>query len=334
MLFLVFLFRVFSFSIFVTGFCGLLNYLFDWHLSLEGTEAPSDIDGVIILICISITLLLWGELIAKNHYIIKFINKWYSVVFYLLISTLISTVPILNYINGYKNYEILHDALTKNHIAKFQDKENLRKLSQKDLARIFSQSIRLNSPEIGNLIAEFLNDAHGEKDSPNIFLAAYRCNPKIFEILVNKNVNFSLKEKYMGNSVAHSIVTGIGNVSDKIKVIQMLAEKKLIDIDSLDNFQISPLMIAVDRGEHELVEALLSLKADFSKVDHVGNPVLTRACELSSVYPNVNEEDRIQTSKILLKYGLDKFSKDYLGRDCPTLAKENKFLKLEKFFRE
>ena len=123
-----------------------------------------------------------------------------------------------------------------------------------------------------------------------------------------------------------------GNTPDKSKVIRMLIEQKQIDINGIDNFQATHLMNAVERGEYELVETLLSLKADWRKVDHVGNPVLTRVCEKSSVYPALTEEDRIRTIQVLIKYGADKNAKDYMGRDCRDMAERDGFLKLAEIF--
>jgi ankyrin repeat protein len=325
-------FRVLSFAVFVTGTCSLLNYLFDWHLSIEGTEAPAELDVSIMLICFSITLAMWGEFAANNHYVVKFTKKWYSTTLYLLVSVLISAFPSYLFMRGHENYKVLYDALAENDIAEFQDKENLNKLSQRDLARIFSESIRRNSPEITQIVSEFLQDLSGDPKSPNVFLAAYLCNPKIFEILIHKKANFSVKELYMGNTVIHSIVAGKGSNPDKSNVIRMLVESKLVEIDGIDNFQATPLMNAVERGEYELVETLLSLKADLKKVDHVGNPVLTRVCEKSSVYPDVTEEDRIRTVQVLLKNGADKNAKDYLGRDCREMAERDGFKKLSEMF--
>lgn len=332
LIFLLFFFRILSFAVFVTGFCGLLNYLFDWHLSIEGTEAPAEFDASIMLICFAITLAMWGELAASNHYVVRFTKKWYSLIFYLAFSILISLLPPYLFFKADENYSNLYEALVENDLAEFQNKENLKKLSQKDLSRIFSESIRRNSSEITLIVSEFLQDINGDPKSPNLFLAAYLCNPKVFEILIDKKANFSIKENYMGNTVLHSIVTGNGNIPNKSKVIRMLVEQNLVDIDETDNYQTTPLMNAVERGEYELVETLLALKADLKKVDHVGNPVLTRICEKSTLNPDIKEEDRIQTIQTLLKYGSDKRAKDYLGRDCKELANANGFLKLANLF--
>jgi len=327
--FIQFFFRILSFAVFVTGVCSLLNYTFDWHLSIEGTEAPAEFAPSIMLISISITLLMWGELAGNNHYVVKFTKKLYSLIGYILISILISSLPAYLFFKAEENYSILYEALADNDLTEFQNKENLRKLSQKNLSRIFSESIRRNSPEITQIISEFLKDINGDKKSPNVFLAAYLCNPKIFEILIERKADFSVKDDFLGSTVLHAIVTGNGIIPDKIKVLSLLVEKKLLDIDSTDRFSATPLMNAVERGEYQVAEALLSLNADLRKVDHVGNPVLTRACEKTSLYPDLNEEDRIRTVQVLLKYGADKNTKDYLGRDCFELARENGWKKLE-----
>ena len=49
----------------------------------------------------------------------------------------------------------------------------------------------------------------------------------------------------MGGTVLHSIVTGNGNTPDKSKVIRMLVEQKHIDINGIDNFQATPLMLSL-----------------------------------------------------------------------------------------
>ena len=332
LIFFIFFFRILSFAVFVTGFCGLLNYLFGWHLSIEGTEAPAEFGASVMLICFAITLLMWGELAASNHYVVRFTKKWYSLTLYLAFSILISALPPYLFFKADENYSNLYEALAENNIAEFQNKENLKKLSQKDLARIFSESIRRNSHEIAQIISEYLQDVNGDPKSPNIFLAAYLCNPKVFEILIQKKANFSVKEDYMGITVLHSIVTGNGNMLDKSKVIRMLVEQNLVDLDGIDNFQATPLMNAVERGEHELVETLLSLKANLKKVDHVGNPVMTRICEKSSLYPDITEEARIRTVQVLLKNGADKNAKDYLGRDCREMAERDGFRNLAEIF--
>gem|GEM_PF-2974687 len=327
-----FFIRVLSFAVFVTGASGLLNYFFDWHLSIEGTEAPAVLDGSAMLVCFSITLIMWAELAANNHYVVKFKKKWYATALYLLASILISAIPSYLVFKADEIYSNLYEALAENDIAEFQNKENLKNLSQRNLDRLFSESIRRNSPEIAQIISEFLKDVNGDPDYPYLFSAAYLCNPKIFEILIHIKTNFSVRDAYMGGTVLHSIVTGNGNIPDKSKVIRMLIEQKQIDINEIDNFQATPLMNAVERGEYELVETLLSLKADWRKVDHVGNPVLTRVCEKSSVYPALTEEDRIRTIQVLIKYGANKNTKDFLGRDCKELASENGFRKLVELF--
>ncbi|MBK8394859.1 MAG: ankyrin repeat domain-containing protein [Leptospiraceae bacterium] len=326
------LFRIFSFAVFVTGTCGLLNYLFDLHLTLEGTEAPAEFELSILLMCFATTLGMWGEIVGNNHYVVKYTKKWYNLILYLLVSILLFVFPAYFFYTEYENYNLLHEALVENDLEEFQNKENLKRISQKKLERIFSEAIRRNSPEITQIVSEFLQDVNGEPKSPNVFLAAYRCNPKVFEILIQKKANFSMKENYMGSTVLHSIVTGNGNISDKSKVIRMLVEENLSDIDGVDNFQATPLMNAVERGEYDLVETLLSLKADLKKVDHVGNPVLMRVCEKSSLNPDLTEEARIKTIKVLLKNGADKNAKDYLGRDCREMAERDGFKKLAEIF--
>lgn len=332
--FLLFLFRTLSFAVFVTGFCGLLNYLFGWHLSIEGTEAPAELDASTLLICFAITLLMLGEVAGNNHYVVRLTKKWYILSFYLVISILISAVPSYLIFQADKNYNNLYEALVENDLAEFQNKENLKKLSQKDLGRIFSESIRRNSPEIAQIVSEYLQNINGDSKFPNTLLAAYICNPKVFKLLVEKKADFSMKEDYMGSTVLHSIITGNGNTSDKSKVIRMLVEQNLVVIDAPDNFQATPLMNAVERGEHELVETLLSLKADWRKVDHVGNPVITRICEKSSLYPDVSEDARLRTVQILLKNGADRDAKDYLRRDCGEMAERDGFRKLAEFFKK
>ena len=125
---------------------------------------------------------------------------------------------------------------------------------------------------------------NGDKKSPKVFLAAYLSNPKVFAILIQRKADFSIKEEYLGNTVLHSVVTGNGSMPDKIKVIQMLAEKNLVSVDITDKFNATPLMNAVERGESQVAETLLTLNADFRRVDHVGNPILTRVCEKTSLF--------------------------------------------------
>ena len=47
-----------AFAVAVTGLATLLNGVFGCHIAIEGTEAPADVRGGIILLCLALTILL------------------------------------------------------------------------------------------------------------------------------------------------------------------------------------------------------------------------------------------------------------------------------------
>lgn len=326
------LFRILAFAVGITGLASLLNYLFDLRLTLEGTEAPAELEPAVMLVCFSVTLAMWGEYAAKTPIITRLTGKWYSVLLYFSVSVLLSVLPPVLFFQADKAYRSLYLALAEGRANEFRNSEKLKNLSANQVNRIFSEAIRRNNPEIARLVSEFVTDINGDLDSLNVFLAAYISNPEIFSILIAKGADFSKEEKFMGNKLIHSIISGKGLPADKITVLQMLKDKNLTDVHATDNFKATPLMYAAERGGFLVAEYLLQQKADPEQKDSVGNKALTRACSVSSLYPDVPETARIKTVNVLLRYGAIKNTRDYLGRSCYELAKEAGYKNIMKLF--
>ncbi|XP_067653301.1 ankyrin repeat domain-containing protein 50-like [Haliotis asinina] len=102
-----------------------------------------------------------------------------------------------------------------------------------------------------------------------VMLAAYHGHKQVMELLVKHGADLSLTVE-TGNNILH-LACGKG----KFDVVKYLLSLNLLDINSRGNKQMTPVMVAADKGYENVVELLVNNGARRSIKDNDGENLLT-----------------------------------------------------------
>jgi hypothetical protein len=319
---------VIAFAVAVTGLATLLNGVFGCHIAIEGTEAPADVRGGIILLCLALTILLC--LLPFVHARLSQLLSTYRLLIlpYLALTLGITGLPVYLQFNRGAPYADAHAALWRGDAAFFREAKNLQSLKSEERERLFAETIRHKRADIARLLAPTLNNLSGNPESPNAFLAAYTANAEILQLLIDHNADLSYREPLTGNGLLHQIVSGKGDTREQLQCLRLLHKRNMLDVNATGNFGTTPLMIAAERGNTAVVKQLIALGAAANQQDQSKSTALHKVCDKTIVYPDTSELPRLEVAQILLRAGADPGQKNAVGYDCVELAKAAGFRKL------
>ncbi len=319
---------VVAFAVAVTGLATLLNGLFGWRIALEGTEAPAETMGGVILLClaVSITLLLLPFTIARIGDLLR--RHAVLILPYVLVMIAITAIPVYHSMRTAAPYSEAHAALWKGDTNFFADAENLRKLKDGERERLFAESIRHEHTAIAKHLAATLTSLTGTAEAPNGFLAAYTANAEVLQLLIDREADLSYREQLTGTGIVHQIVSGKGTPQKQIQCIRLLHRRRMLDVDPKGDFGTTPLMIAAERGHTGVVQLLLKLGAPVRSQDNARSTALHKACDKTIVYPDTTEIARLEVIELLLKAGADAKAVNATGDSCRSLAERSAFSRI------
>lgn len=322
---------VLSFAVAVTGLATVLNGLFGWHISLEGTEAPADAIAGTFLFCLAGSIAMVCVPFAHGRLRALLLKRKLLIAPYVLATIAITAAPLALAFKVESPYAEAHAALWRGENEVFTDGAKLEKIEEGDRQKLFAESIRHNRADIARLIAPTLLNLTGERDSPNAFLAAYIGNAEILSLLIKRNADFSFRQPLTGTGIVHQIVSGKGSTANQVTCLRLLRRQGLFDANATGNFGTTPLMIAAERGNFEVVSLLLEYGAAVNQQDESKSTALHKACDKTIIYPDTSEAARIAVLKRLVKAGGIPSARNSSGDNCKSLAERAGFGRLADF---
>lgn len=316
---------VIAFAVAVTGLATLLNGALGCHIAIEGTEAPADTRGGIILLCLALTIFLFCLPFTFGRLARLLTAQKLLVIVYLAFAVALTALPVYLAANQDAPYIDAQAALSRGDAAFFREAQNLQALKNQEREWLFAETIRHKRTDIARLVAPTLNNLNGAPESPNASLAAYTANAEILEMLIDRGADLSYREPLTGAGLIHQIVSGAGKPADQLRCLSLLKKRKMLDANAVADFGTTPLMIAAERGSEEVVKLLIANGADVNIADKVGSTALHKACDKTIVYPDTPESARLVVAKLLMRAGADARQKNQLGQDCASLAASSGF---------
>ncbi|XP_071105461.1 uncharacterized protein [Haliotis cracherodii] len=127
-----------------------------------------------------------------------------------------------------------------------------------------------NKAIVQHLVSPSNINTRGENGLTPVMMAAAQGHQSVFDLLVSKEADLTLVDKY-GNSVLHHACVG-GNKA----IVQHLVSPS--NINTRGENRLTPVMRAADQGHQSVFDLLVSKKTDLTLVDKYGNSVLHHAC--------------------------------------------------------
>jgi hypothetical protein len=317
---------VIAFAVAVTGLATLLNGALGCHIAIEGTEAPADTRGGIILLCLALTIFLFCLPFTFGRLARLLTAQKLLVIVYLAFAVAFNRLTRLFWLlTKTLRTSMLKPHLSRGDAAFFREAQNLQALKNQEREWLFAETIRHKRTDIARLVAPTLNNLNGAPESPNASLAAYTANAEILEMLIDRGADLSYREPLTGAGLIHQIVSGAGKPADQLRCLSLLKKRKMLDANAVADFGTTPLMIAAERGSEEVVKLLIANGADVNIADKVGSTALHKACDKTIVYPDTPESARLVVAKLLMRAGADARQKNQLGQDCASLAASSGF---------
>ncbi|XP_046548455.1 ankyrin-3-like [Haliotis rubra] len=121
-----------------------------------------------------------------------------------------------------------------------------------------------------------INSKDDEEMTP-VMLAAYHGKREVFDILVKQGADLSVVDED-GDNILHVACRG-GNV----KIVNYILMQNIVDINSKDDEEMTPVMLAASHGKREVFDILVIKGADLSVVDKDGDNILHVACRGGNV---------------------------------------------------
>ncbi|XP_071099698.1 ankyrin repeat domain-containing protein 50-like [Haliotis cracherodii] len=115
-------------------------------------------------------------------------------------------------------------------------------------------------------------ESRGRYNRTPVMTAASTGHRELFEFLVSKGCDLSVVDGN-GNNILHVTCIG-GNVG----ICKYLLSKDIVGIESRGQYNMTPVMMAVNQGNRELFDFLVSKGCDLSVVDGNGNNILHVTC--------------------------------------------------------
>lgn len=319
---------VIAFAVAVTGLATLLNGVFGCHIAIEGTEAPADVHGGIILLCLALTLLLC--LLPFVHTRLSQLLSLHKllVIPYFAVAMGITGFPVFLEFNRGTAYTDAHAALWRGDAAFFREGRNTEALKDDELARLFAETIRHERADIARLIAPALKNLSGDPESPNVFLAAHTANTEILQLLMDRDADLSYKTPGTQEGLLFQLVTGAGSEKDQIRFLRYLARRQLLDVHTIGYSGRTALMAAAEAGHAAVAKTLLHFGTKVDQRDERGNTALLRACEAPFGNLDAAEMKRLETIRVLIDAGADPFAKNSIGTSCSAAPEIDSLLRL------
>ncbi|XP_067660904.1 ankyrin repeat domain-containing protein 50-like [Haliotis asinina] len=106
-----------------------------------------------------------------------------------------------------------------------------------------------------------------------VMLAAGNGNKDLVQLFVDKGADVSLLDK-TGDNILHCACRGGG-----AEVLKYILSKDMVDINSLGHRKRTPVIVAAERGQKEVVELLVKHGADLSLSERSGGNILHHVCQ-------------------------------------------------------
>jgi ankyrin repeat protein len=317
-------FAILTIAVLTTAGATLLNGFFNCHLSLEGTEAPADVEGGFILVSLGVSCALLAFIFRERKAAMSSLRKWGEVMALLAFAVALPGAIIAVVVRRDAPYHNATAALEAKNAAYFRSL-NLTELQNGQKFDILSESIRRDNAEIVRILLQRMEKVPTGVGTSPVLLAGYRANPEIIESLIRYHADFSARNITTEAGILHAIVSGVGDVSRKIASISAVLNAKIAFVDDINKWGTTPLMIASARGETAVMKALHRAGADVKKKDESAQTSLHHACEKSVIYDGVTEAGQLAAVKLLIQWGADAQQENRSHDNCLALAKRSRF---------
>lgn len=324
---------VIAFAVAVTGLASLLNGLFGWRLSVEGTVAPADVGAATMLIGFSLNLTMLLQAFSGGR-VQNFLRRnRLAILPYALLACALTAAPVAIAYSPGKTSSEAHAALIGDLPGFFEDKANINGLTSSQRQMLFGEAIRRGRAKIARLLAPHLPDLRGDDHSNYASLVMHAADAELLQVLIDLDADFSNRAELTNDGLLAQLIGGAGTESHQISCIALMRKHRLLIVNDANKFGTTPLMIAAVRGSARVAAELLKHGAEVNARDDAGGTAVLKACERSFVYPDSREEGKLAALRVLKAKGADMRAVNAAGQNCIRLAEQSGYNKIKAFMK-